>query len=571
LLRGDMDFNWYMLEYGKIDRGRLNKKIKIALLSGFTISGLKEVFEVKCAQIGVNASVYEGGYNQYFQEILNEKSRFYEFDSDIAFILIDNRTVLGEYLFFPYKDGQTKRKRFISKITKDYITLVKTFLKNSTGKLVISNLNIPSYSPYGIAEEKTSYGLKDMTVEFNQRIKETFTKESRVFIYDFNSFVSRLGENTVFDYKMYYLGDFRVSQKMLPSLCEDLMGYVKPLLSLSKKCIVLDLDNTLWGGVVGEDGFEGIRLGPEPPGNAYVEFQKRLLALFQRGVILAVNSRNNPEDALKVIREHPYMILREENFASVRINWSDKVSNLRELADEINIGLDSMVYLDDDPVNRELVRKMLPDVLVVDLPEDPSYYVNALMELNCFNIFHVTEDDKKRGLMYSQERRRLEAQSSFSDLKSFLKTLEIKVEIQKANSFSIPRISQLTLRTNQFNLTTKRYQEEKIRELTKSGDFLVYSARVKDKFGDYGITGVVIITLKSKDEWEIDTFLLSCRVLGRGVEKTILSWIMEEAKKAKVKRLVGTYIPTQKNPVCKDFYEDNGFKKINDRSYKYVF
>ena len=566
-----MDFNWYMLEYGKIDRGRLNKKIKIALLSGFTISGLKEVFEVKCAQIGVNASVYEGGYNQYFQEILNEKSRFYEFDSDIAFILIDNRTVLGEYLFFPYKDGQTKRKRFISKITKDYITLVKTFLKNSTGKLVISNLNIPSYSPYGIAEEKTSYGLKDMTVEFNQRIKETFTKESRVFIYDFNSFVSRLGENTVFDYKMYYLGDFRVSQKMLPSLCEDLMGYVKPLLSLSKKCIVLDLDNTLWGGVVGEDGFEGIRLGPEPPGNAYVEFQKRLLALFQRGVILAVNSRNNPEDALKVIREHPYMILREENFASVRINWSDKVSNLRELADEINIGLDSMVYLDDDPVNRELVRKMLPDVLVVDLPEDPSYYVNALMELNCFNIFHVTEDDKKRGLMYSQERRRLEAQSSFSDLKSFLKTLEIKVEIQKANSFSIPRISQLTLRTNQFNLTTKRYQEEKIRELTKSGDFLVYSARVKDKFGDYGITGVVIITLKSKDEWEIDTFLLSCRVLGRGVEKTILSWIMEEAKKAKVKRLVGTYIPTQKNPVCKDFYEDNGFKKINDRSYKYVF
>jgi FkbH-like protein len=256
------------------------------------------------------------------------------------------------------------------------------------------------------------------------------------------------------------------------------------------------------------------------------------------------------------------MVLREENFASLRINWSDKISNMKEIAEELNIGLDSIVYIDDDPINREVMNRALPDVLTIDLPKDPSLYVARLGSINDFNVLAITEEDIKRGQMYSQQRIRTQLEKTASNLDDFLSQLGIRIKIKKADQFSIPRISQLILKTNQFNLTTRRYQEEDIKKFAQDKNMLIGCAQVEDKFGDNGITGAFIVRKdNNSSEWDIDTFLLSCRILGRGVEDAIMSFILNEAKKEGVAKIKGQYIPTKKNKPCEDFLYNYGFKK----------
>jgi FkbH-like protein len=376
--------------------------------------------------------------------------------------------------------------------------------------------------------------------------------------------VTKFGEKHIFDYKQFFFGDMKISLDYIPYLASELMSYVIGYLGMSKKCIVLDLDNTLWGGVVGEDGFNGIKLGPEPPGNTFLEFQKTLLSFHQRGIILAINSKNNYDDAIKVIREHPYMQLREEHFASLRINWNDKVLNMKDIAEEINIGLDSMVFFDDDPVNREFMKLSLPQVQIVDLPQDSSEFVNILQNLNEFSVLNITHEDHQRGKMYAEQRKRTELEKSSADLEGFLKQLNLKVSIKNASEFTIPRISQLTLKTNQFNLTTKRYQESDIKKLSQDANYLVGCAQVEDKFGDNGITGAFIVHKENQKEWLLDTFLLSCRVMGREVEKGILSYIINKAKETGVERLKAQFVPTTKNKPIEDFLPNCGFEKEDD-------
>ena len=403
-----------------------------------------------------------------------------------------------------------------------------------------------------------------MVLDLNHKLNNICSDENSIYVYDINGFVSKHGEENVFDFQQYFFGDVKISLSYIPVLANELLGYIKPTLGLNKKCIVLDLDNTLWGGIVGEDGFNKIKLGPQPPGNAYVEFQKYLLALHERGIILAVNSKNNLEDAIQVIKEHPNMILREKHFACLKINWNDKVTNLKNIAQELNIGLDSMVFLDDDQVNRDFVRETLPEVLTVELPKDPSLYASTLTELNDFDTMKITEEDKQRGKMYTQQRKRVESEKNSASFEEYLKQLNIKIHIKKADEFTIPRISQLTLKTNQFNLTTKRYQEEDIKTFSQDKKKIVGCAQVEDKFGDNGITSVFIIKKDNEEEWIIDTFLLSCRVIGRGIEEGILDYIINEARKNNIKRIIGNFIPTKKNKPSESFLSNFGFKKVND-------
>jgi len=248
----------------------------------------------------------------------------------------------------------------------------------------------------------------------------------------------------------------------------------------------------------------------------------------------------------------------------LKINWNDKVTNLREIAQEVNIGLDSMVFFDDDRMNRDFVRSTLPEVLTIEMPEDPSLYVPTLIGLNDFNVTKITEEDKQRGKMYLDQRRRTEFQKTTTDLREYLKQLGIKVIIKNANEFTIPRISQLTLKTNQFNLTTKRYQEEDIRKFVEDQNKIVECAQIQDKFGDNGITGVYIINKENEQEWFIDTFLLSCRVIGRGVEEALLSQIIKKAKKEGVKKVKAQYIKTKKNKPAENFLSDFGFTRDSD-------
>ena len=537
--------------------------MKIAILSSFTLNGLSEILHVKCSELGIGYRSFVAGYNQYAQELINSKSEYYKFSPDVTFLIIDIRNLLGENFFFPYNISDNERKSLVSEKINHLENMIMNFEKNLNSKLIIANFNIPSYSPNGVLETKFDFGFHEMIEELNKSLRDISKNHNSVYVYNFNQFISKYGEKNIFDYRQFHVGDIQIALNFLPQFGYDLMSYIKPITGANRKCIVLDLDNTLWGGIIGEDGFDGIELGHSPNGKAFVDFQKELLSLWNQGIILAINSKNNFDDAMNVIKEHPNMILREKNFASIKINWNDKAENLKQIANEINIGLNSIVFFDDDKLNQERIKHEFPEVLTVELSSDPSYFSAILKDLNDFNVLQRTEDDVKRGEMYAQQRERKEFQKSISNLDDFLEQLDIQVKMKKTSEFLIPRISQLTLKTNQFNLTTKRYQEEEIRNFANNDKFIVGCAQVLDKFGDNGITGVYIINKEDK-VWNIDTFLLSCRIMGRGVENGILSQILIDAKNNGIEEIRANFIPTKKNKPAENFLSDFGFEKNDD-------
>ena len=422
----------YLKEYKKLKSNKDTVKIRVAILSSFTTKGLKEVLAVKCKDIGVQAEIYLSDYNQYAQEILDNNSGLYEFNPDLVFLLIDTQTVLGDAYFNFFEKKEVHRKDLIMEKLDSILSLVKAMKKNTDAKIVVHNLMVPVYSPYGIIDNKQDPGLKEFVQKVNLGLNNSLQADEQIFVYDYDAFCSRYGKDKIVDYKLYFLGDIKLSLDYFPELCDEYLSYVKPIMALSKKCIVLDLDNTLWGGIIGEDGMDNIKLGPTPEGRPFWEFQKYLLALFNRGIILAVNSKNNLDDALEVFRNHPYMVLKEHHFASMRINWNDKISNMKEISKEINIGLDSMVFVDDDNFNREIVKDALPDVKVLEMPTDPSLYLRTLVQSNDFDLLQLTYEDRKKGKMYIDQRKRQQLKSDTTDLTEYLRGLEMTVTDRKS-------------------------------------------------------------------------------------------------------------------------------------------
>lgn len=325
-----------------------------------------------------------------------------------------------------------------------------------------------------------------------------------------------------------------------------------------KKCLVLDLDNTLWGGVVGEDGLENLRLSLTPPGSGYLAFQQAILDHFHRGVMLAINSRNNPEDALLVLRTHPNMLLKEHHFAAMRLNWNDKAQNLRELSEELNIGLDAMVFLDDDAANRSLVRALLPEVETPDLPVDPSDYARFLNAQQYFPSEAITDEDKMRGNLYVTERLRREQEKRYVNKEEFLASLKLELICSEDDSSSLARLVQLTEKTNQFNTNKRPLSEDEIRSYLASPIHHIYQAQLLDIFGDSGIVAFALVEERGR-EWHIDQFLMSCRVFGRAVEEAFLAFIADRAHSAGAERLSISFTETPKNMPAKAFL-DTHFK-----------
>lgn len=537
------------------------KSIRIAILSSSTIRGMRETLFVKCCEMGIVPSIYVADYNQYAQDILTAGSELYKFQPDVVILFIDSRTLVGELYLSPYQLTNEQRKKLMEEKLNEIRSYISVLEKSCSATVLLHNMEVPQYTPLGVLENKQAFGHRRFFQTLNMELQDTFINDSRVFVFDYDLFCSRLGKMNILNYKLYYLADIKIDLRYIPALCDEYISYLSPMLSLMRKCIVVDLDNVMWGGVVGEEGLEGIKIGPTPEGRPFMEFQRHLLSLFDRGVILAINSKNNPDDVKNVFQHHPHMVLKENNFAAVRVNWNDKISNMRSIAQELNIGLDSMVFFDDDKLNREMVRHALPDVLVVELHDDPAQYVSDLHGVNQLNTLTITEEDLVKGRMYTEQRQRHELEQSATDITEYLKGLEMAVIIEEANSFTIPRIAQLTQKTNQFNVTTRRYHEEDIKTFLHHGNYRIYSIHVKDKFGDNGITGLAIVET-GKAVWRIDTFLLSCRVIGRRVEEVLLSHVVDQARTNDVQTLVGEFIPTQKNSIARDFYKKNGFMSV---------
>ena len=542
-------------------------KIKrIALLSNFTLQGLSDILKVMANEQNMNIEVYESPYNQFRQEILNKESGWRKFNADLTFLLLDFDSLIGDIKFKFYSLDDSQRNDLIKETTDQLKSIIKMALENQYGKIVISNFVLPTYSPFGIYDSKMKYSLRAFVNILNSKIQDLVLQNNSLYSIEMDTFFVKHGKSNITDEKLRYFADMKVKPSFLPELADNMMCFLKPLFGRTRKCLVLDLDNTLWGGIIGEDGIGGIKLDNKPPGNAYLEFQKVILELYDRGIILAINSKNNIEEVKEVFNNHPQMILKEYHFAALYINWQDKATNLINIATDLNIGMDSMVYFDDDPVNRELVHQKLPEILVVDVPKDPSLYAESLRELNEFNSFQITKEDLEKGKMYSAQLERKSAASQFSDLDEFLQSLEMEIVPQIGNEFTLPRISQLTIKTNQFNLTTRRYSEEQIRAMLNNPNFLIKTFTVRDKFGDNGLTGLYIIKKENK-KWFIDTFLMSCRIMGRNVEKTIIEDIVNEAKSSNIEEIIGEYVPTKKNEMIKNFYSEFGFLKINDNLF----
>lgn len=321
-----------------------------------------------------------------------------------------------------------------------------------------------------------------------------------------------------------------------------------------KKCLVLDLDNTLWGGVIGEDGIDGIALSLSAPGNSFMAFQQAILDHYDRGVILALNSRNNENDAWEVIRNHPNMILKEHHFAASRINWNDKATNIRELAKELNIGLDSMVFLDDDPTNRAMVRALVKEVEVPELPVDPKDYTQFLNSLPYFESLVITDEDKMRGNLYVTERLRREEEKQYESKEDFLKSLSLALTVYQDNDSCIPRLSQMTGKTNQFNIKKVPLGENEISEYINNENYSVYHAKLQDTFGDYGVILFAVVE-KTTKEWNIKYMLMSCRVFGRGVEDAFLAILVKLAHEEGVEVVTTFAENTEKNLPAREFVE----------------
>ena len=570
----EINFSDYVIKSKSIKKNDSMPELKVAFLANFTINGLPEILKVKSYQESIWVESYNAPYNQYVQEIINPTSGLYLQDPNLVFLLLDVEQFLGDFFYFPYRYSVEQRKELVAEKIKEIEDLLSLLQERSKAKVVINEFVVPAYSSRGIIESKQEYGLTESIHKINESLRAICKNNKRLFAFPLNSFLAHCTLNPLAEPKLKYLADMKFSSSGLISLASEYFSYIYPSASKTKKCLVLDLDNTLWGGVIGEDGVEGIKLGPDKEGKPFLDFQRKILELFERGVILAINSKNNHEDAMEAIRNHPYMLLREDHFACIKINWQDKVTNMREIAEELDIGLDSLVFLDDDKANRALIREHIPEVTVIDLPEDVSLYPSLIRSLRYFNLFNLTEEDVKRGKMYIDQKKRSLLKLDITDLNTFIKQLQIKVIIKQADDVNLDRITQLTQKTNQFNLTTKRYKEEEMHDLSISAIYGIESITVEDKFGDYGLTGLAIIKKDLKEKcWHLDTFLLSCRVLGKNVEFALMNYLIKKAKTEGMERIMGYFIPTKKNKPAENFLESCGFivTKEDGEKKEYTF
>ncbi len=539
-----------------------NKPLRIAVLRSYTSEMVEPVLKLRLLIEGWSPEFFFGGYNGYVQEILDPASPLYGFNPDIILLMVRMEELVPEFI----DDFGGKPPAFWENSLREAAARIGSLCaaveKRAPSQIIVQNFSLAR--PYwGIYDAQTPEGQTHLSGALNRFLAEELKGRKNIFIWDFERLVSRKGLDNIHDSKMWHTSRNPFKQSAYVHMADDLLKLILSAKGRVKKCVVLDLDNTLWGGIAGEDGIDGVKLGHDYPGNCYREFQKGLLRLYNRGIILALNSKNNEADALDIIENHPCMALRGRHFAAMRINWNDKVSNLQALAAELNIGLESMIFIDDNHVECELVRTRLPEVEVVCLPEKPYLIPSVLDSLPGVENVRLTDEDRNKGEMYRSQIERKRFEESFDSLDGFLAGLDIEVGIEAANSFSIARIAQLTQKTNQMNLTTRRYTEANIQSFAGGPDIHVFSVSSKDRFGDNGIIGVVIIKIR-QDECIIDTFLLSCRVIGRNIEGAMMGFIAEFARRRGVKTLLGEYLPTAKNKPAADMYEKMGFLSIGE-------
>ncbi len=506
---------------------------------------------VETAAEGIILDKYLGGYGQFNQQLLDPSSGLYEFSPEILFLMVEFESLIND------QDLQQDLSQIAEKAISQIESLAKVYKDNHSGILAIATfIAAPQWPMHIVVSDKTK------AIQYtNDLLQQTFAEDSHIQIFDLNALAAYYGYSRALSAQMLHMARIPFSEGFMGLLARKMLSHIKAYKGLARKCLVVDCDNTLWGGIIGEDGIDGISVGPDSPGREYLDLQKAILELYQQGIILAINSKNNLEDVMNVLNEHPHMLLQEKHFAAIEVNWDDKPSNMRKIAERLNIAIDSFVFLDDNPAEREMMRQMLPQVTTIELPDNPTDFARTLRKRDEFAKLYITSDDRSRGKMYTVQRKRSEAKAEAASLNDFLKSLQMEVTIRLADKADVKRLSQLTQRTNQFNLTTRRYSESDIDTMRLDNNTSVYVLGLKDKFGDNGTIGIAI-TVRNDDSLRIDTFLLSCRVIGRGTEDALVQRILADAQKDKIKTAHAEYISTAKNSLVEGFWEKMGFDVV---------
>ena len=537
---------------------------RLALLRSFTVEPLVPLLQAAAFAHGIALEAYVGAFNTYTQDILDPASALYGFAPDVVLLAVQTRDIVPE-LWGGYADLTAEaRDAAISRTIDSLHTCITTLRSHSQAHLIVHTLEMPAMPSQGVFDQQSTNGQGGAIQEINTALRQLASQYRGVYVLDYDAVMARYGRHRWFDERKWLTSRLPVSADCLVPMVQEWLRFLVPLTGRVCKALVVDLDNTLWGGVIGEDGMEGIQLGSEYPGAAYQALQRVLLDLYQRGIILALCSKNNLADAMEVLDSHPGMLLRPQHCAAWRINWQDKAQNLRELADELNIGIDALAFLDDNPVERARIRAALPEVTVLALPNDPMGYAAALRATPVFERLVLSDEDRERGRYYVEQRQRLDLEQRATSLEDFYTSLQQEVDILPVDAASLTRVAQLTQKTNQFNTTTHRYSEQQISAMAESPEWDVYAVRVRDRFGDNGIVGVVIVH-DGDDVTNIDTFLLSCRVISRGVETSILSFLVERARARQLRQVQGWFLPTKKNAPARDCYSEHHMKALAEQ------
>lgn len=539
--------------------------VNLSILSNVTVNQFDIFFKYFCAEFSIKANCNFGAFDNILQDIIATNNDLILDSTDIVLIF---------YNFdFAYPDLKNDYHKLTSTeldiITNDILVYVETCLasiRSKSNALVLwPSFESYLYTAFGIKDNSFSSGVNDFIFKLNIAISNIFESVDDCYFIKTDSLCARVGEANFYDHVRSISSASPYSVTGLKTFALEFSKYARALKGKVKKCIILDCDNTLWKGIAGESEISALKIGKTGyPSEAFSKFQLFVKLLSSKGIIVALCSKNNEEDVWAVFDKHPGMELIKDDITVYRINWNNKAANIKEIAHELNLGLDSFVFVDDSEFECNLIIETLPEVDVIHMRDNPLDAIQTIIERGLFDQYTVTDEDKKRSIMYAGEAERKKSKAAVIDLQEYLKCLKIKIKIFVDDAQNIPRISQLTQKTNQFNCTTKRYSEAKVSAFISSNNSKVFTLQVEDKFGDLGIVGVIVTNSISEYDVQIDTLLMSCRALGRQIEDVFLSEVCSYFKQYDVSNITSTYIPTMKNSQVHNFFIKNGFSKVDE-------
>lgn len=520
------------------------------------------VLVATAARHGFALECITGAYDQFLQDALQPDSALNRARPDAVLLALDHRG-----LALQPTPGNKEAAAQTVDAAFDLLDSIRLAISRNSGALcILQTLAAPPEGLFGSFDRVLAGTTRNLVDRFNQKVCE-WALQSNDLLLDVAAIAETVGLADWHSPAQWNLAKLPFSDDYVPLYAEHVCRIISAMRGKSRRCLVLDLDNTVWGGVIGDDGLEGIQIAQgDATGEAFLSVQQLALALRARGVVLAVSSKNTDAIARRPFKDHPDMLLKEEHIAVFQANWDDKATNIRAIAKELALGLDAFVFLDDNPVERGLIRREIPEVAVPELDSDPASYARTLAAAGYFEAIGFSEEDRARADMYQANARRLSLQGQTSDLQSYLRSLEMRILFGSFDRTTRSRVTQLINKSNQFNLTTRRYTEPQIEQLEQDSDAMTLHVRLLDKFGDNGIICVIICRPSRLDRWAIDTWLMSCRVLGRCVEQAVLAEILFRARAAGISTLEGLYIPTERNEMVREHYAKLGFTRIDGGS-----